>query len=204
MLHPGLLWFLTTHNSGQAASASATDNLPLVRNLQDCQVSSKPLTVFRATPRSWGRPRSSSRHGPPCHIDEDSHPKISPTDGPCVPQTSGSPDDSALVTHLATHDENHATAVTQRHANAHRTGKDSSLGISSREARLRTLLPLPPTRATHLKLPKFIFGCQLCCVKNFSWGDSRHMSILDRAPRTDQSIDNTKVTQQRRSFLPTE
>lgn len=93
-----------------------------MRNLRDCQVSSKPLTVFRASPRSWGRPRSSNRHGPPCHIDEDS-------------QTSGSPDDSALVTHLATHDENHATAVTQRPANAHRTGKDSSLGISSREAR---------------------------------------------------------------------
>lgn len=155
MLHLGLLWFLTTHNSGQAASASETDTLPLVRNLRDCQVSSKPLTVFRASPRSWGRPRSSSRHGPPCHIDEDSHPKISPTDRPCVPQTSGSPDNSALVTHLATHDENHATAVTQRHANAHRTGKDSSLGISSREARCSGLsaavahLDTPPPHQDH-------------------------------------------------------
>lgn len=136
-------------------------------------------------------------------IDEDHHPKVSPTDTP-------DPDESALVTHLTTPDKTHATAVTPMHANALHTGKDSSWGISSQSSGLSASVahlatPPPPLSQDHtLTAPQIHLRVLIGLCENFFPGETEDTCLLNlgRPPMTDQSMGTTKVIQQERSFCP--
>lgn len=80
---PVYWWTSAAHNSGQATSAAVCwQPPPLWVMLKDIKMSSKPLTVPRVPPYSYGGPHSSSRHAMPCHIDKDWCPGVPPKDTP--------------------------------------------------------------------------------------------------------------------------
>lgn len=101
------LRYIFIHNRGLATPvATCWQSQSLCTSLKDCKISSKSLTVFRASSYSHEESHS-SRHATPYLKDEDYHHGLSSADVPDL----GS---SVIAACLTTHSTSHANTVTTK------------------------------------------------------------------------------------------